>query len=191
MLKRAFDLTLSSVGLLFFPLILLPVGIVIRLTSPGPVFYKQLRSGKNGKLFVCYKFRTMYHLTSDAPVQRHDPRVTRIGRLLRKTSMDELPQIINVFLGQMSLVGPRPHMITHNLFYQSIVDDYRKRMVVKPGITGWAQINGYRGATDRPWKMKRRIDHDLWYINNWSLWLDVKIIFRTFANIVAGEENAY
>ncbi|MCH5319789.1 MAG: sugar transferase [Paramuribaculum sp.] len=189
--KRIFDIAVSSLALVAFPIILIPAAISIKLTSKGPVFYRQLRTGRNGRTFLCYKFRTMRNDANDLPVRRNDPRVTTVGRIMRKTSIDELPQIINVFLGQMSLVGPRPHMVTHTLFYQSIIRDYNRRLAVKPGITGLAQISGYRGATDRPSKMQRRIDADLAYIETWSPWLDIKIILRTVANIIHGEENAY
>lgn len=133
----------------------------------------------------------MYKNSSDEPVKRNDPRVTPIGKLLRKTSIDELPQIINVFLGHMSVVGPRPHMIAHTIFYQTIIDHYNERMTVKPGITGWAQINGFRGTTDKLWKMRKRVDHDRWYISNWTLTLDIKIIINTIVKLVKGDENAY
>lgn len=137
-LKRTLDLAGSTLGLLIFPIILIPVAIAIRISSPGPVFYRQLRTGRRGHLFTCYKFRTMYRGTGSETVYRNDPRVTPIGAFLRRTSLDELPQLLNVFLGQMSLVGPRPHMITHTLFYGSLIDGYSERLAVKPGITGLA-----------------------------------------------------
>lgn len=190
-IKRAFDLIGSSIGLIFFPVVLLPVATIIKLDSRGPVFYRQLRTGRRGRLFTCYKFRTMEVNSDERPVSRRDPRVTRMGRFLRRTSIDELPQLINVFLGQMSLVGPRPHIPTHTLFYGSIVPRYNERLCVKPGITGWAQVNGYRGSTDRMWKMERRIEHDLWYIAHQSLRLDLRILMRTFSLLLRGDKNAY
>ena len=190
-IKRTLDLIGSSIGLVFFPLLLIPVAAAIKLDSRGRVFYRQLRTGRHGRLFTCYKFRTMKVETDDNPVRRVDSRVTRVGRFLRRTSLDELPQLINVFLGQMSLVGPRPHMPTHTLFYGSIIARYNERLAVKPGITGWAQVNGYRGSTDRMWKMERRIEHDLHYIANQSTALDIRIIIRTLSLLLRGDKNAY
>lgn len=192
-LKRAFDISFSSVVLLFSPLVLLPVGIAIKLSSPGPVFFKQERTGYKGETFRCWKFRTM-RLNAGADSQQassDDPRTTRVGQFLRHTSIDELPQFVNVWLGQMSVVGPRPHMLKHTEEYARLIDLYMVRHSVKPGITGWAQVNGFRGATDRLWKMEKRVECDVWYVENWSFLLDLKIIARTLINAISGEENAY
>jgi putative colanic acid biosynthesis UDP-glucose lipid carrier transferase len=157
------------------------------------VLFKQLRHGWDGKPIKVYKFRTMRLHDDEASIRqatRDDTRVTRIGALLRRTSLDELPQFFNVLQGRMSIVGPRPHAIEHNHYYMDQIDSYMQRHKVKPGITGWAQVNGYRGETDTLAKMERRVEHDLYYIENWSLWLDAKIIVLT---IVRGfvHPNAY
>ncbi|MDE6309321.1 MAG: undecaprenyl-phosphate glucose phosphotransferase [Muribaculaceae bacterium] len=192
--KRAFDLTFSSVVLLlFFPLVFIPVAIAIKMSSPGPIFFRQKRTGYKGRDFYCYKFRTMkVNVDADrAQATKDDPRKTRIGDILRKTSIDELPQFINVWLGDMSVVGPRPHMLKHTETYSKIIDKYMVRHLIKPGITGWAQVNGYRGQTEELWQMERRVEYDVWYIENWSFLLDMKIIVRTIINAVKGEQNAY
>ncbi len=192
-IKRTFDLTFSGICLIFYPLIYIPVSIIIKLTSPGPVYFKQERTGYMGKTFKCYKFRTM-HVNKNADTcqaTENDPRKTKFGNFLRRTSIDELPQFINVFKGDMSIVGPRPHMLKHTTDYTRLVDHYMVRHAVKPGITGWAQVNGYRGITDQLWKMERRVEHDVWYIENWSFLLDLKIIVRTVMNAIAGEKNAF
>ncbi len=192
-LKRAFDLLVSSLFLCFYPLIYIPVAAVIKLSSPGPVYFKQQRTGYLGKSFMCYKFRTMkVNANSDScQATRDDPRKTRFGDFLRRTSIDELPQFINVWRGEMSIVGPRPHMLKHTEDYTRLVDRYMVRHAVKPGITGWAQVNGYRGLTDELWKMERRVEHDVWYIENWTFLLDVKIMVRTVINALLGEKNAF
>ena len=191
--KRAFDLAVSSIFLLFYPLVYIPVAIAIKISSPGPVYFKQERTGYLGDTFMCYKFRTMKVNTDSDRCQatRDDPRKTRVGDFLRRTSIDELPQFINVFRGDMSVVGPRPHMLKHTEDYTRLVDRYMIRHAVKPGITGWAQVNGYRGITDQLWKMERRVEHDVWYIENWSMLLDLKIVVRTIINAIAGEKNAF
>ncbi len=192
-IKRGFDIVFSSVVLLFYPLIYIPVAITIKLTSPGPVYFKQKRTGYRGRDFNCYKFRTM-HVNVDADraqATRNDPRKTRFGDFLRRTSIDELPQFINVLKGDMSVVGPRPHMLKHTEEYSKLVDQYMVRHLVKPGITGWAQVNGYRGLTDELWKMEKRVEYDVWYIENWSFVLDLKIIVRTVINAIGGESNAF
>lgn len=192
--KRLEDLVLGSVlTILVLPVCLL-IAIAIKLTSPGPVLFKQYRMGDSGKSFKVYKFRSMdIHEEPGGEVtqaRRGDPRVTRLGAFLRRTSLDELPQFYNVLQGRMSIVGPRPHALAHNEFYKDIVESYMKRHKVKPGITGWAQVNGLRGETDTVEKMERRVEHDLWYIDNWSLWLDLRIIaltiYKGFSN-----PNAY
>lgn len=188
--KRAEDLLLGGLlSIIVFPVCLL-IAIVIKSTSPGPVLFKQYRTGINGRRFKVYKFRTMvvHRETDDQITQasRGDPRITRVGAFLRRTSLDELPQFYNVLQGRMSLVGPRPHALTHNQYYKGMVESYMQRHKVKPGITGWAQINGYRGETDTLEKMEKRVEHDVWYINNWSLGLDLEIIamtiFKGFVN---------
>lgn len=191
--KRTFDLLVSGCFLLVFPLIYIPVAIAIKRSSPGPIFFRQERTGLHGKTFECLKFRTMkVNATSDsAQATKDDPRKTRIGDILRRTSIDELPQFINVFKGDMSVVGPRPHMLKHTEEYTRLVDRYMARHAVKPGITGWAQVNGYRGITDELWKMEKRVECDVWYIENWSLLLDIKIMCRTIINALAGEKNAF
>lgn len=192
-LKRSFDLMFSSIFMCFFPLVYIPIAIGIKLTSPGPVFFKQKRTGLYGKDFYCYKFRTM-KINSDSDklqATKDDPRKTRFGNFLRKTSLDELPQFINVFLGNMSVVGPRPHMVSQTEDYRRQIDKYMIRHAVKPGITGWAQVNGFRGATEYLWQMKKRVEYDVNYITNWNFFLDIKIIFLTIFNQLLGEENAY
>ena len=192
-MKRAFDLVVSSLFLCVYPLIYIPVAITIKLTSPGPVYFKQERTGYLGKSFMCLKFRTM-KVNAAADKQQataNDPRKTKFGDFLRRTSIDELPQFINVWRGDMSVVGPRPHMLKHTEDYTRLVDQYMVRHAVKPGITGWAQVNGYRGITDQLWKMERRVEHDVWYIENWTLLLDIKIVIRTVLNAFSEDENAF
>lgn len=192
-LKRAFDIVFSSVVLIFSPLVFIPVAIGVKMSSPGPVFFRQERTGLQGRRFHCLKFRTM-RVNSDADsvqATSDDPRKTAFGNFLRRTSIDELPQFINVFLGDMSVVGPRPHMVKQTEDYTRIIDKYMVRHTIKPGITGWAQISGYRGLTDELWKMEKRVEYDVWYIEHWNFFLDLKIIFRTVVNAFKGEENAY
>jgi undecaprenyl-phosphate glucose phosphotransferase len=191
--KRTFDIVFSSVVLCFYPIVYIPVAIAIKLTSPGPVYFKQKRTGYRGESFECLKFRTMHVNSSADSVQatEHDPRKTRLGDFLRRTSIDELPQLINVFKGDMSIVGPRPHMLKHTRDYSKLIEQYMARHTVRPGITGWAQVNGYRGPTDELWKMEKRVEYDVWYIENWTLLLDLKIIVRTVINALHGEKNAY
>ena len=173
------------------------IALAIKLDSRGPVFFRQKRYGFNHNLFDCWKFRTMHHHLSDANAEvltrRGDARVTRVGRFLRKTSLDELPQLVNVLKGNMSLVGPRPHATSAKAagrLYEEAVDAYAARHRVKPGITGWAQVNGWRGETDTLEKIERRVEYDLFYIENWSLGLDLKILLRT-AFVVLGDREAY
>ncbi|MEE1207071.1 MAG: undecaprenyl-phosphate glucose phosphotransferase [Muribaculaceae bacterium] len=193
MIKRGFDLAFSSFFLLLSPLVFIPVAIGIKMSSPGPVFFRQQRTGYKGKSFNCLKFRTMRVNAAADTVQAtaDDPRKTRFGDFLRRTNIDELPQFVNVWLGQMSIVGPRPHMLKHTEDYSRMIDKYMIRHVVKPGITGWAQVNGYRGITDQLWKMERRVECDVWYVEHWNFFLDLKIIVRTVMNSIAGEENAF
>ena len=185
------------IGLLIFILIiplLILISMGVKLSSQGPVLFKQRRHGWDGKIINVYKFRTMkIHQENSAQVlqaTKNDSRITKLGCFLRKTSLDELPQFYNVLQGRMSIVGPRPHAIEHNEMYKSKVDKYMLRHKVKPGITGWAQINGYRGETDTLEKMQKRVEYDLYYIQHWSLWLDLKIIFLTIFKGFAGK-NAY
>jgi len=184
-------------GLIFVTLAIplaIMIALIIKLTSPGPVLFKQSRHGWDGKIINVYKFRTMgvHNETSGEVTQatKNDTRVTKVGAFLRRTSLDELPQLYNVLQGRMSLVGPRPHAVQHNELFKEKVDRYMLRHMVKPGITGWAQVNGYRGETDTLEKMQKRVEYDLYYIENWSLWFDLKIIFLT---ILKGfvNKNAY
>ncbi len=191
--KRLFDFIVSSVVMLLSPIVLIPVAIAIKLTSPGPIFFKQKRTGFRGKEFVCYKFRTM-KVNKDADIKqatKEDPRKTKLGDFLRKTSIDELPQFYNVWKGDMSIVGPRPHMLKHTEDYSVLIDKYMLRHIIKPGITGWAQVNGFRGQTDHLWQMEKRVEYDVWYAENWNFMLDLKIIFLTVWNVFKGEKNAY
>ncbi|MYN12317.1 undecaprenyl-phosphate glucose phosphotransferase [Pusillimonas sp. TS35] len=183
LLKRTEDLVLGGlISLIALPVCIV-IAIAIKITSRGPVVFKQYRTGINGRRFKVYKFRSMevHEESSGQVTQAHfgDPRVTKLGAFLRRTSLDELPQFYNVLQGRMSIVGPRPHAIAHNEHYKDMVESYMQRHKVKPGITGWAQVNGYRGQTDTLDKMAKRVEHDLWYIDNWSLWLDMKIIVMT------------
>ena len=192
-IKRSFDVCFSSVALILSPVIFIPVAIAIKISSPGPVFFRQKRTGYMGHEFMCWKFRTM-RLNSDSDnkqATRGDSRVTKVGEFLRHTSIDELPQFINVWLGDMSVVGPRPHMIKHTDDYRKIVDKYMVRHFIKPGITGWAQIRGFRGQTEELWQMERRVECDIWYMENWNFFLDIKIIVLTIVNALRGEENAF
>lgn len=194
MIKRTFDVAFSSCALIVLtPVVLLPVAIAIKLTSRGPVFFRQERTGYKGRTFKCWKFRTMKVNKDSDKVQatRGDSRLTPIGHFLRHSSIDELPQFFNVLIGDMSVVGPRPHMLLHTEEYAKLIAPYMVRHIVKPGITGWAQVNGYRGVTDELWKMERRVEHDVWYIENWTFLLDIKIVCRTVINAVTGEKNAF
>ncbi len=192
-IKRSFDIAVSSVFLCFYPLIYIPIAIAIKLSSPGPVYFRQERTGYLGHSFKCLKFRTMRvnAQADNKQATKDDPRKTRLGDFLRRTSLDELPQFINVWRGDMSLVGPRPHMLEHTRIYTELIDRYMMRHAVKPGITGWAQVNGYRGLTDELWKMERRVEHDVWYIENWSFLLDLKIMVRTVMNTFHPDKNAF
>lgn len=192
--KKVFDMIVSGLVIVLVLSWLVPIiALLIKLESRGPVFFKQLRSGKNNQPFWCYKFRSMRTDNHDASIQasKGDKRVTRIGAFLRKTSLDEFPQFLNVFTGDMSIVGPRPHMLKHTEQYSAIINKYMVRQFLKPGITGWAQVNGYRGETRDPKLMEKRVEHDIWYMENWSLMMDVKIIFMTVINVFKGEETAY
>jgi Undecaprenyl-phosphate glucose phosphotransferase len=192
-IKRVFDLLLATLGCIVFLPVLLIAAIAIKMESEGPLVFKQRRRGFNGREFTIYKLRTMTVL-EDGPdirqVERNDRRVTRVGRVLRSTSIDELPQLLNVLMGDMSLVGPRPHAVAHDDQYSMCIANYAFRNHVKPGLTGWAQVNCLRGETAQIDLMKRRVEHDVWYINNWSLWFDVLIVVRT-CFVTLWEKNAY
>ena len=191
--KRVIDIVVASIALIFFLPIMLLTAVAIKLDSPGPVIFRQLRNGFNGRQFVIFKFRTMT-VQENGPIvtqaTRNDPRVTAIGRLLRSASIDELPQLLNVLKGDMSLIGPRPHALAHDDYFQNIVSDYANRHHVKPGITGWAQCNGARGAMPSVEHVSERVKLDLWYINNWSLWLDFQILIKTVFEVLR-KRNAY
>jgi len=195
--KRAFDIVFSLIGIIAFSPVMLATAIAIKLDSRGPVLFKQKRHGFNNEIIEVFKFRSMYADKSDPTarlaVTKNDPRVTRVGRFIRKTSIDELPQFFNSLLGSLSLVGPRPHAVaaqSHNKLYHEVVDGYFARHRVKPGVTGWAQINGWRGEIDSDDKIKKRTEYDLHYIENWSLWFDLKILFLTPIRLL-NTENAY
>ena len=192
--KRTFDIVVSLLVTIFILSWLIPiVGLLIWLESKGPIFFAQPRSGKNNKDFMCLKFRSMSVNDSANTKQatRDDKRITTIGKFLRRTSLDEFPQFINVLKGDMSIVGPRPHMLKHTEEYSNLIEEYMVRQFLKPGITGWAQVNGYRGETTNVWQMQKRVEYDLWYLENWHLLLDIRIVFMTFANTIKGEENAF
>jgi len=194
MKKRIFDVLVSGLVIVFILSWLIPlVAILILLDSRGPVFFTQLRTGLTDNPFYCYKFRTMrVNNESDSKqATRHDSRVTRLGAFLRKTSIDEFPQFFNVFRGEMSLVGPRPHMLKHTSEYAKIVDHYMIRQMLKPGITGWAQVNGLRGEISNPVQIQQRVASDLWYLEHWSIWLDIKIMLLTVYKVFAGDKQAY
>lgn len=193
MLKRTFDVIFSlSVICFIFPIVLPLIALAIRLDSDGPIIFKQLRPGKKNKLFDCYKFRTMFvNNSTEVQATKNDARVTRVGRILRKTNLDELPQFFNVLLGNMSVVGPRPNMVSQLEQYSKTIEHYKLRHFITPGITGYAQVNGYRGETKDPALMEKRIMYDVRYLENWSFSLDIKIIFLTIWNMLRGDRNAY
>ncbi len=194
LMKRTFDVVCSGLFLCtLFPLVYIVVGIITKFTSPGPIFFKQKRNGLNGEEFYCYKFRSMKVNAQSDTLQatEKDPRKTKFGNFLRKSSIDELPQFINVLKGDMSIVGPRPHMLKHTEEYSELINRYMVRHFIKPGITGWAQVTGCRGETKELYQMEERIKKDIWYVENWSFWLDLRIMYMTVANAVRGEANAY
>jgi Undecaprenyl-phosphate glucose phosphotransferase len=191
--KRAMDVVVALFALVLLMPVMALTAIAIKLNGPGPVIFRQHRKGFNGRQFVMFKFRTMKVQENDGHVRqavRNDPRVTAIGKLLRASSIDELPQLLNVLTGDMSLIGPRPHALAHDNQFEKIVSDYAYRHHVKPGITGWAQCNGARGATPSLEHISQRIRLDLWYINNWSFWLDIRILAKTFFEVLR-KRNAY
>lgn len=198
--KRLFDLIFSVLVLVLICSWLFPlVALAVVLSSRGPVFFVQERWGRKNQKIKCYKFRSMYVSSKDVDensgkyqqASKNDSRITPVGAILRKTSLDEFPQFMNVLLGNMSVVGPRPHPTPLNLESKDVIDNYMVRHLVKPGITGWAQVNGFRGETRDPSLMRARVNYDIWYIENWNLLLDVKIIFLTFWNVVVGDKNAF
>ncbi|MEJ7913320.1 MAG: exopolysaccharide biosynthesis polyprenyl glycosylphosphotransferase, partial [Chitinophagaceae bacterium] len=192
--KRIFDIVVSSVVLVFILSWLIPIlSLLIKLNSKGPVFFAQPRTGKNNKEFLCIKFRSM-KVNTQADLQqasRNDQRITGLGRFLRRTSLDEFPQFLNVLKGDMSIIGPRPHMLKHTDEYSRLVGKYMVRQFLKPGISGWAQVNGYRGETQTLEQMEGRVDHDIWYLENWSLMFDLRIMFLTVFNTAKGDKNAF
>jgi putative colanic acid biosynthesis UDP-glucose lipid carrier transferase len=193
LIKRTSDIVLASVALVLTLPVMLAIAIGIKLTSPGPVLFTQRRYGLDGREIIVYKFRTMTVLEDGSAVRqatRDDRRVTRLGAFLRKYSLDELPQFVNVLQGRMSVVGPRPHAVAHNEMYRKLIRGYMIRHKVKPGITGWAQVNGLRGETETLEKMRARIEYDLSYLRNWSLQLDLQIVLKT-ALVVLRTQNAY
>jgi putative colanic acid biosynthesis UDP-glucose lipid carrier transferase len=192
--KAVFDRCFALCALLALAPLFAAIALAVKCSSPGPVFFRQSRKGINGQVFSIYKFRTMYQ-GADRPgtvtqARKNDARVTRIGRFLRSTSLDELPQFINVLKGDMSVVGPRPHAVEHDEYYKNLVAHYMYRYRIKPGITGWAQVNGYRGETERVEKMAARVMFDIHYIQHWTLWLDLKIVALTVFKGFAGQ-SAY
>lgn len=191
--KRAIDIVLSGLALVVLSPVMMVIAIAVKLSSPGPILFKQRRYGLNGQEIIVYKFRSMTVMEDGGAIvqaTRGDRRITPVGAFLRKTSLDELPQFLNVWQGRMSLVGPRPHAVAHNEMYRKLISGYMLRHKVKPGITGWAQVNGCRGETETLEKMKRRIDYDLEYLKNWSLGLDIQILLKT-AFVFFKDQNAY
>jgi putative colanic acid biosynthesis UDP-glucose lipid carrier transferase len=191
--KNASDFVLALLILLILSPLMLGIALAVVLTSPGPAIFRQRRYGLNGEEITVYKFRSMTVSEDGQNVvqaQKNDSRVTKVGAFLRRTSLDELPQFFNVLQGRMSIVGPRPHAVAHNELYRKLIKGYMLRHKVRPGITGWAQVNGMRGETEVLEKMQGRIDHDLYYLQNWSIWLDLWIIMRTVW-VVLRRENAY
>jgi putative colanic acid biosynthesis UDP-glucose lipid carrier transferase len=197
--KRAFDIAFSTLFFILIATWLFPIlMLIIKLSSRGPIFFKQERWGLNNQKITCYKFRTMMANSQDVNEEGHyqqaskgDPRITAIGAFLRRTNLDELPQFWNVLLGNMSVVGPRPHPTPLNLASMHTIDNYMLRHVVKPGISGWAQVNGYRGETKLPGTMQKRVNFDLYYIHRWTFWFDCQIILQTLINMIRGDQNAY
>ena len=193
LLKRLSDIVLSILFLIPTVLLLPFIVLVIKRQSPGPVFFRQRRTGLDGRDFYCYKFRSM-HVNADADrlqATKDDPRKFPFGDFMRKTNIDELPQFWNVLIGDMSIVGPRPHMLSHTEQYEKLIDKYMVRHFVKPGITGWAQVTGFRGETRELWQMEGRVERDIWYTQHWSLWLDIRIIWMTVKTIFVRDEKAY
>jgi putative colanic acid biosynthesis UDP-glucose lipid carrier transferase len=193
LLKRVFDIVIAVVALVFTALLYPIVLVMMKVQSPGPLLFKQKRTGLDGREFVCYKFRSM-HVNKDADrlqATKDDPRKYPFGNFMRKSNIDELPQFWNVLRGDMSVVGPRPHMLAHTEQYSALIDKYMVRHFVKPGITGWAQVTGFRGETKELWQMEGRVERDIWYMRHWSLWLDCRIIWMTAKSIFVRDQKAY
>ena len=191
--KRMFDVLLASLFLIISLPIWPIVWLVMKLQSPGPLFFAQARTGLDGKEFMMYKFRSM-HVNDDADkvqATEHDPRKYPFGNFMRKANIDELPQFWNVLKGDMSIVGPRPHMLLHTAMYSQLIDKYMVRHFVKPGVTGWAQVTGFRGETKELWQMEGRVKRDIWYMEHWSIWLDIRIIWMTVKTIFVHDKKAY
>ena len=191
--KRCFDIVFSLVACVAIALFIPIIALIIKLQSRGPIFFVQDRTGKYGRTFRCLKFRTM-RTNGECNIRqctKHDPRVFPFGRFLRRTNLDELPQFFNVLMGDMSIVGPRPHMLYHTHYYSKRIPQYMSRHLVRPGITGWAQVTGFRGETRELWQMEGRVRCDMWYINHWSLWLDLRIMVMTVKTIFVRDEMAY
>ncbi len=192
--KRLYDVIISSLVAIFILSWLIPlIGMLIWFESGGPIFFVQKRSGKDNKAFGCLKFRSMKVNKESHTLQasRNDPRITKIGSFLRRTSLDEFPQFLNVLVGHMSIVGPRPHMLKHTNDYSAMINKYMVRQFMKPGISGWAQVNGFRGETRTMWDMEKRVEYDIWYMENWSLWLDTRVIFLTMYKVFTGDIKGY
>ena len=191
--KRVFDIMFSMVFLVPTALLFPFIYLIIKIQSPGPIFFKQLRTGLDGKDFYCLKFRSM-HVNKDADkvqATKDDPRKYPFGNFMRKANIDELPQFWNVLRGDMSIVGPRPHMLAHTEMYSQLIDKYMVRHFVKPGVTGWAQVTGFRGETKELWQMEGRVKRDIWYMEHWSIWLDIRIIWLTLKTFIVHDEHAY
>ena len=193
LVKRTFDIVLSLVFLIPTVIIFPFVWAIVKIQSPGPLFFRQKRTGVDGKDFEMLKFRSM-HVNKDADklqATKNDPRKYPFGNFMRKSNIDELPQFLNVLKGDMSIVGPRPHMLLHTEQYSQLIDQYMVRHFVKPGLTGWAQVTGFRGETKELWQMEGRVKRDIWYIEHWSIWLDIRIIWMTAKTIIVHDKNAY
>ena len=193
LVKRLFDIVVSLFALLITVIVFPLIWIFVKIQCPGPIFFKQVRTGLDGKDFICYKFRSM-HVNKDADkiqATKDDPRKFPFGNFMRKANIDELPQFWNVLKGDMSIVGPRPHMLAHTDIYSKLINEYMVRHFVKPGITGWAQVKGFRGETKELWQMRERVKRDIWYMEHWSFWLDIRIVFITFKMFFKHDKNAY
>ena len=193
LIKRLFDTVLAILALLLTLPFLPVIWLIIKIQSPGPLFFKQVRTGLDGKDFNMLKFRSM-HVNADADrlqATKDDPRKYPFGNFMRKANIDELPQFWNVLMGDMSIVGPRPHMLAHTRMYSELIDKYMVRHFVKPGITGWAQVTGFRGETKELWQMEGRVKRDIWYMENWTIWLDIRIVWLTVKTIFVHDKNAY
>jgi putative colanic acid biosynthesis UDP-glucose lipid carrier transferase len=192
-LKRAFDIVMSLIVLLIVLPFMPILWLIIKIQSPGPLFFKQLRTGLDGQEFYCYKFRSM-HVNADADkvqATKDDPRKYPFGNFMRKANIDELPQFWNVLRGDMSIVGPRPHMLAHTEQYSQLIEKYMVRHFLKPGVTGWAQVTGFRGETKELWQMEGRVKRDIWYMEHWSIWLDIRIIWMTLKTVFVHDKHAY